>query len=375
MSARFAVTCACLLVALVSAVAVAQDGAKAPSASGTGSLADRLEAIRAQHNVPALGAALVRDGKVMELAVTGVAAAGGEDQVAPDDAWHIGSDTKAMTATLVARLVEQGKLSWDMTLAEGIPDFAGEMEEIYKSVTLRQLLGHRGAIVGHEANATTLPALWGFEREDRPMRERRLSAARMILTTPTKGQVGAFNYSNCGYLLAGVICEKAADASWEDLMKREVFEPLGISSAGFGPPPRIRGHLKRGEEWQPHQRDNPQVMGPAGTVHMSLADWAKFAAAHMGNVDGYLKPETLAILHDPLPGAGASYAMGWGARKNGEGKVVQLSHAGSNTMWFALIVIDLDKGQARLAAANAVGDTAVQEAIRAMAPSAGGTAP
>jgi hypothetical protein len=139
-----------------------------------------------------------------------------------------------------------------------------------------------------------------------------------------------------------------------------------MTTAGFGPPPKVAGHIKRGEAWAAQDRDNPLVMSPAGTVHLSLGDWAKFAAAHLGQVEGYLKPETLAILHEPLEGEGASYALGWGAGKNEKGEVVRLSHAGSNTMWYAVIVLDTQKGEARLAATNCMGQAAADAAIGAL---------
>lgn len=345
------------------------DATTAPSASA---LVDRLEGIRAQHNVPALGAALVRDGKLVEVAVSGTTEAGGAEPVLPDDAWHIGSDTKAMTATLAARLIEQGRLSWDTTLAEGLPDLVGQMQEAHKGIKLRQLLGHRAGIAGHEANVYAMAVLWGIEQEkDKSMRQKRTSAATAILRAPVS-EIGQFKYSNYGYVLAGAMCERAGGASWEELMAREVFGPLGITTAGFGPPPRIRGHMKVGEAFKPQERDNPLLMGPAGTVHMSLGDWAKFAAAHLGQVEGYLRPETLAAMHEPLEGEGPAYAMGWGVRKDEQGRIVQLSHAGSNTLWYALIVLEPSKGRARLAAASAVGDQAVSDAIGALAESAAG---
>lgn len=331
-------------------------------------LATRLDALREEHDVPALGAALFRNGTLEQIAVVGVTAANGEEPVAPDDAWHIGSCTKAMTATLAARLVEQGKIDWDTTLAEGLPELAPAMHEPHKSVTLRQLLGHRGGIVGHEANSYAMPMIWAVEKEmaDQPMRERRREVAARILKAAPAGEPGSeFRYSNYGYVLAGAMLEEAGDAAWEDLMRKEVFEPLGMTTAGFGPPPRIRGHVKSTDGWTPQERDNPAIVGPAGTVHLSLRDWSRFAAAHLGQVEGFLKPETLAILHEPLRGEGASYALGWGVRKNADGGT-QLSHAGSNTMWYAVILLEPDAGRVRLAAANAVGENVVHKAIGAL---------
>ncbi len=359
------------LILLVLAICIG--GATLPlkaqtAAPAEASLKQRLEALREEHDVPALGAALLRDGQVVELAVVGNTRAGVDEPVGEDDAWHIGSCTKAITATVAARLIEQGKLDWDTPLADGLPELADQMNEAYRGVTLRQLLGHRGGIIGHEANAMAMPMLWGLERQNgRPMRDRRIEAAKQILNAPPAGHVGVeFRYSNYGYLLAGAMLERAGDADWEDLVRREVFEPLGITAGGFGPPPRILGHIRSNDAWQAHKRDNPLIMGPAGTVHMSLRDWTRFAAAHLGQVEGYLKPETLAKLHEPVAGPGASYALGWGVRPDAQGTVRQLSHAGSNTMWYAVIELDPGKGEARLAATNAVGREAADAALKAL---------
>ena len=95
------------------------------------------------------------------------------------------------------------------------------------------------------------------------------------------------------------------------------------------------------------EADNPPAIGPAGTVHATLADWGKYVALHVAGdraASGkapaesakLLKPATFAKLH--TPGAeGADYAMGWGIadRDWGGGRV--LTHSGSNTMWFCTV--------------------------------------
>jgi D-alanyl-D-alanine carboxypeptidase len=84
-------------------------------------LKEQLETVRAQSGIPAI-AALVGDSKrVRAFACVGVRRAGSHERIRPDDPFHIGSCTKAMTATVAARLVEQGKLRWETTLAEAFP--------------------------------------------------------------------------------------------------------------------------------------------------------------------------------------------------------------------------------------------------------------
>src|SRR6185503_13037441 len=65
---------------------------------------------------PAVGVALIRGGRLAEECVLGVRAKGGASRARLNDRWHIGSDAKAMTATMIARLVEKGTLSWDKPL-------------------------------------------------------------------------------------------------------------------------------------------------------------------------------------------------------------------------------------------------------------------
>src|SRR4051794_37764576 len=89
----------------------------------------------ADSKVPALGALMIRGGKAGEPAVRGVRRIGQADPIRPGDRWLLGSDGKAMTATLVARLVDQGRLSWDAPLEKMLPDLAAGMRPEYRSAT------------------------------------------------------------------------------------------------------------------------------------------------------------------------------------------------------------------------------------------------
>src|SRR5690606_7475590 len=89
-------------------------------------------------------------------------------------------------------------------------------------------------------------------------------------------------YSNVGYTIAGAMAEKVTGVSWEDLVRREVFEPLRLAGSGFGPPAssdetleQPRGHRPVLLRWKvavDDKADNTPIMGPAGTVHMTLTD-------------------------------------------------------------------------------------------------------
>jgi CubicO group peptidase (beta-lactamase class C family) len=191
-----------------------------------------------------------------------------------------------------------------------------------------------------------------------------------------------FLYANRGYVIAGAMAELVTVSSWEELMRRRLFEPLGMTSAGFGwmaspgkvdqpwPHGRARGQLV-GVAPGP-EADNPLVIGPAGTVHCSLVDFAKFAVFHLDGKAGgktVLKPETLKILHTPP--FGGDYAMGWMVAERPWAGGTALTHAGSNTMNFSVVWLGLGSRVGAIAATNAGGadaeaacDEAVELAIR-----------
>ena len=142
------------------------------------------------------------------------------------------------------------------------------------------------------------------------------------------------------------MAERAANAAWEDLMMRQIFEPLGMRSAGFGgtgTPGKIDQpwpHLENGRPASGNgpKVDNPPVMGPAGAVHATMADWGKFITDQLKGARGeraLLRPYTYKKLHTPP--ADGDYAMGWIVTRRGWAGGTVLTHAGSNTMNYCVV--------------------------------------
>jgi len=117
--------------------------------------------------------------------------------------------------------------------------------------------------------------------------------------------------------------------------------------------------------------DNPAWLGPAGTVHTSLGDWAKFIRLHLEGSQGrspLIKAETLAKMYSTGPGE--DYAMGWGVVENDSGESRRkwgrriLTHAGSNGSWFATVLMGPERGAAVLVATNIAGKKAEEACQR-----------
>lgn len=332
-----------------------------------------LAPVIAKNDVPGMAAAVVQGGEVVAVGAAGVRALGKADKVAVGDRFHIGSDTKAMTAMLCGILVDEGKLKWTQTIGETFPELKKSMNEQYQSVTLEQLLTHRGGAPGD----LSTDELWGklWKHKGSPTSARRL-LLQGVTTKPPEAPPGErFIYSNAGYAIAGHMAETVMRKPWEDLMREKIFRPLGMTSAGFGAPgtrakvDQPRGHKADGSPVEPGpQADNPVAIGPAGIVHCSIEDWGKFAAANLPSAKTKLvKPETLEKLHTPAQGAGQKYAMGWIIA---EGQPwaggPALTHAGSNTMWMAVAWIAPAKDFAVLVACNQANDKACNDAVLAL---------
>jgi CubicO group peptidase (beta-lactamase class C family) len=326
-------------------------------------LNDLLEPIRVAAGLPALAALVLEKGEIRALGAVGYRKYGEEVKVTVDDHFHLGSDTKAMTATLAAILVEEGLIRWESTISEVLPDLTGSIDEAYHDVSLRQLFMHRGGC----PNQTVPPGTNLSQLHNLPgdtMVKQRLRYVTLFLTGKPQAKPGRrYIYSNGGYVTAGAMLERVTGRSWEELIQAKLFTPLGITSAGFGAmgsPGEIDQpwqHLLRNEIPYPVEpgpySDNPLVIGPAGTVHMSLSDWSRFVAAHLSGRAGehdLLKQETWELLHE-RPEEGR-YAMGWMVVERPWAEGEALSHAGSNTANYALVWASVKRQFAVLVVTN-----------------------
>ncbi len=327
-------------------------------------LAAELEKVRSTHGVPAMGAAVV-EGPRISIAVAGRRRVDRDAPLVATDEFHLGSDTKAMTASVVARLVDRGILRWNETLPEAMPEIAPRMNPAFRTVTLDMLMRHISGLPTGGAFTPEFTA--GFDDEHWDIAKQRAWMAERFLSRPPVEPPGTrFAYSNYGYLIIGHVVERATGKTWEELVREEVFTPLGMTACGFGPaataahPNGAWGHDVKNGAYVPTEEDNPPLIGPAGTVHCSLASWAKFASAHAGNGPaGWLSPTSLDHLHQglTLPGVtnGKDIALGWGVTRTDPPR---LTHSGSNGYNDAEIVVIPRLHSAVLVICNAGDDQA-----------------
>jgi CubicO group peptidase (beta-lactamase class C family) len=266
-----------------------------------------------------LAAVVLRGERIIAQGAAGVQKRGTAERITIADRFHLGSCTKAMTATLVAVLVEEGKLNWNTTLGELLADTVKPMHPAWEKVTLRQVLAHRAGLrfepdgLAQVFNELVRPhRAFHFLKAVRngTLPQQRLEIARQALSRPpgippdTKCW-----YSNVGYILAGAVLEQLTGRAWEELMRERLFQPLGISTGGFGRPGTAG---KTDQPWG----HSPLFYGPAGLAHMTVTDWAKFIALHLRGDPAnpqcqaaLLKLDTFAEMHAAAPPT--THSKGW----------------------------------------------------------------
>ena len=345
-----------------------------PVAETTVRLDDVLQPIRKKYDLPAVGGAIFdSSGRLLAVGAVGQRYLGSGDgpsePVTVQDRWHLGSDTKAMTATLVALAVERGELSFDTPVSEFMP----EADPAWQAVTMKHLLSHTAGVTdGFPTKFIVMKYRYGFERAA----EGRALWMADLVSEPPSGELGTYAYSNLGYILAGHLLERQQERPWEELITMQLFVPLGMTASGFGPPRGSHpwGHGEFGSDLSgitpSIHADNAGALGPAGTVHATLSDWAKFGALHLSAARGQpelVSGEVFTTLHTPVE---RGYALGWGAVEDDDfGGAWILSHSGSNMFWYARIVLVPDHDRGYLFVTNTArnGGEGAEETIRALA--------
>lgn len=323
--------------------------AGASSATQESSFGARLESVRAQAEVPALAGALFSSTGDPVLAVVGVRKRGDATSATVDDLWHIGSITKSFTSLLIAQAVDAGTFGWDDTLGDllGVARAGG-----FKNVTLTHLLSHRAGLPADLSLPDRAAIVAGGVTVE--VQRQRL-VDRVLAGTPASAPGETFAYSNLGYVIAAAVLEAKTGRSWEAQLQADVLLPLALTSAGHGAPGTVgivsqpRGHRGAAGALTPIEpslmADNPPFLGPAGRLHMTVGDLARWGQVHLRAARGMDGPISAAIarrLHQPV--GGGEYGLGWVIQQPDGRRVVW--HNGSNTLWYAIVAfeVEADKG-------------------------------
>jgi CubicO group peptidase (beta-lactamase class C family) len=332
-----------------------------------------VDSVRRKHNVPALGAIVFRADTILARGIAGVRRSNATVPVELRDRFQLGSNSKAITATVLGTLVDQGKLAWTTTVADVFPRDSISPE--FRAVTIDLLLSHHGGVSAFDdtddKDFRSIPRLSGTPTE------RRAQFTAWVLRGKPAVPVGQPLYSNGGYTIAGAIAERITGESWESLVRERVFQPLRLEgSFAWSDSPDLDqpwGHYEtRGGVKPVDPRDLgerlPPIIWPAGSVELSLDDYAKFLEINLRGLQGHdtplVKPATIRHLHTSPASPPDKYGLGWGLQ-DFDGAPASV-HTGSAGAFYAVTIIQPTRDLGAAVFTNAGGERAAAAASDAV---------
>lgn len=339
------------LASAAGAVAQPRGNSPAPNADA----ASVLTELREQFPIPALSAAVVRDGELAWAEAQGLADIELKVAAGPGSLFRIGSVSKVVTAAIGARLAQAGTIDLDAPISTYRPD----LPQPHRATTLRQLYNHQGGVRHYGAKDFDFAAPGGpidlrfFRGTD--------DALALFIDDPLVAEPGgAPSYSTFGYTLASAVLESAGGKDFVQLIADEVAAPLGLDELSpdylFEPVagrvgnydvPQFYGRLGLPVPQVPVVKSvmsNPGYKWAGGGIVASARDLARFGAAHLS--DGYLAPASRATLFTPRTAASPQMpALGLGWRLDAaEGFGRRFHHAGNMQGCRAQLALYPDKG-------------------------------
>jgi CubicO group peptidase (beta-lactamase class C family) len=227
-----------------------------------------------QWQVPGLAIAVIKDGKTELVRGYGHRRLGADAPVTPDTVFPIASCTKSFTAACTAILVDEGKLHWDDPVRTHLPDFRVADPYVTEHVTIRDLLCHRTGLVRGDLVGMS----GGFTHRQMLNQVRFLPQA-----APFRSKV---TYNNLMFAVLGEIVEKKTGMSWHDFVAARIFEPLQMTATTTDrmsvPPSRLAArHRIYDGELGPLRTPNSDQMAPAGAIHSTVGDMARWLSFHL----------------------------------------------------------------------------------------------
>ncbi|HAO05430.1 MAG TPA: serine hydrolase [Chryseobacterium sp.] len=323
------------------------------------------DTIRNTYNIPEISYAVIDSKSTLEIAALGKHSVNLPDTATLDDRFHIGSNTKAMTAFIIARYVEKGKLKWTTKFFNLFPEWKEKSKSEYANITLQDLLSHKAGIQAFQGeNDPQIPDFKGTDPE-----KRKQFGQFVLMLEPVKmDDHNPFIYSNAGYTLATLMVEKTTRKSWEELVEKVFNKDLKLNVKLSWPE-----NQKQKDTWG-HNSENgrlipvPSTVGyhldytePAGDINIKLKDYIKFIQLNLKGLNGennYLEADTYKFIHKGVE----NYSMGW---FNVYEKGQELSvHSGTGAFtYFTIVHIDRINGRAYIIFTNSFNNE-TQQGVR-----------
>lgn len=299
------------------------------------------DSIRVSNAIPELSYAVVSGDKILEINALGVHSVDLKDAATLNDRFHIGSNTKAMTAFVIAKYVEKGKLKWSTKFFNLFPDLKKTSKPDYYNITLEELISHQARIQPFQGeNDPAVPDFKGTNQE------KRNQFGKFVLTLDLAkiDSEHKYIYSNAGYTLATMMLEKVTRKSWEQLIDQVFNKDLKLDVKLSWPENQIAkdtwGHSFENNKLIPVPSNTDYHLDytePAGDINIKLTDYIKFIQLNIKGLQGhdnYLKASTYHFIHKGIEG----YSLGW--FNSYEDNKDFSTHSGTAGTYYTIAAID-----------------------------------
>jgi CubicO group peptidase (beta-lactamase class C family) len=317
-------------------------------------VAKQIDSIRIAHGIPSIAYGVIRNDSIIVINTVGYRDIETKERSQSEDLYHIGSNGKAFTGFLAAKMVEDNLIKWDTKFFDLYPELKNESNTAYYDISLKELLSHRARIINFEARAEIQIVINKYREslsDSLSLPERRYHLVKEVLKFEPlpKYDECKRSYSNAGFIAAALMLEKVTGQSWETLMKKLSDDlNLGIhigSPIDFGIH-QPKGHINPkhygldiDKDLIPVQDEQGllpvdfyeflQLCTPSGNISLTVNDFLKFLQLNINGINGknyYLKSETYQQIFSAYP----FYTMGW---FNVPQENLRYSHRGSNMMF------------------------------------------
>lgn len=338
----------------------------APKAQAHSDLAASVDSIfddvMTRYHLPGMALGVIVDGKVVHTRVAGALIAGSHEAIDERTLFKIASNSKAMTTALLGRLVDQGKLRWDDPVTRYLPDFKMHDPWVTQQLQVRDLLIHNTGLREGAGDLMLWPTPNRFTRAD--------ILAGLAYLKPQQSFRSQYAYDNLMYVVAGEVAAAAGGSSYEDLIRRELFGPLGMKRCQVGEWDRdvvgnvAQPHMRRGDGNSVIRADDkhiaPDTAAAAGGIRCSLDDmltWMRvWLSAEMKATDGTTwlsqqQRDALWSAHTPMPLSNRQRAWegshinayGYGWRLSDVDGVWRVAHTGTLAGMYSAVNLFPDK--------------------------------
>lgn len=351
---RFLPVAAALAAAFLSVPAAAA----ASAAESVQAVVEReVDAAVARYDLPGIAVGVVEKGEVVAVVTRGELAAGGGEPVTAQTLFKIASNTKAMTAGVLARLVDQGRLRWDDPVTKYLPRFRMHDPWVTRHMQVRDLLIHNSGLGLGAGDLMLWPEPNGFTRAD--------IIAGLAHLKPVTSFRSRYAYDNLLYVVAGEVAAAAAGKPYDQLVREELFAPLGMDGCRVGSwrideaGPVARPHRRVDGRNLPVEEDGevvPDITSmAAGGIRCSLEDMLKWVRMWLDPGHPWLSPQQRREVwtgHMPMPISERMrrwdnthfYAYGYGWRLSDVDGQWKVAHTGTLDGMYSSVILLPDLG-------------------------------